>query len=598
MQSYISTPSVFGISYTPNVRHSTRIATDSIVRSRKTWKTLKSNKQLVWAPQVEAALIEGLEKYRPSSITDPLTLKRFPKRNRWIAEYIFRTTGQQRTAKQVGSRLQQLTNTCKDERILRLLSRREYTPEPEIPDTPTWDDAGSTLSSSTTSSPYSPCTPWEFSETSSTSSDVNYFTEKTRCGDASDEPRLSHTSVIIELTPPFTLPPPHSNSRRSSYSEDRESPTDDIGPESVPRLPVIDTTSHQITVHNFNFLPPLAPTVSFMSPILVSTSEFLSCFRVTLRGSLIFTESTEFTLESSSTHCWSDVQKSNHLYVNKFLPHFWQRLYQFEPDDIFQCSIVQQIARKDSVQRNTPEDMNEIIHAVTYCFRPSAVSTASAPTQVPSVGKEGPAVDVSTRQTNDRCSAVVHPPFVPELQLMHPDDTCVTQPGSQSNVSEGAFLNPSPFHGVVQPEVHSYENASVLPQQHLDFVNPGGDCFPPHPYPEITSMPVVRRSHSPDGLDLDSPVREYPFAIPIPPPRFAQPVPHGDTNQHQQLYMFHSRIGAPVYFWLDKNNCDPHPLVSKTGVDSISYEHNLDDCQDSCEFAQQSFVRHHQYGMY
>jgi len=33
-------------------------------------------------------------------------------RNRFISEYIQRTTGKHRTAKQVGSRLQQLRDTC------------------------------------------------------------------------------------------------------------------------------------------------------------------------------------------------------------------------------------------------------------------------------------------------------------------------------------------------------------------------------------------------------------------------------------------------------------------------------------------------------
>ncbi|KAF7373013.1 TEA domain-containing protein [Mycena sanguinolenta] len=43
-------------------------------------------------------------------------------RNCFIAEYIFRTTGKRRSAKQVGSRLQQIRDSCRDEKLLRLLS--------------------------------------------------------------------------------------------------------------------------------------------------------------------------------------------------------------------------------------------------------------------------------------------------------------------------------------------------------------------------------------------------------------------------------------------------------------------------------------------
>ncbi|TFK24842.1 hypothetical protein FA15DRAFT_564446, partial [Coprinopsis marcescibilis] len=38
-------------------------------------------------------------------------LQRFPRRNKMISEYIFRNTGRYRTAKQVGSRIQQLRST-------------------------------------------------------------------------------------------------------------------------------------------------------------------------------------------------------------------------------------------------------------------------------------------------------------------------------------------------------------------------------------------------------------------------------------------------------------------------------------------------------
>ncbi|KAJ7709022.1 hypothetical protein B0H17DRAFT_896083, partial [Mycena rosella] len=50
-----------------------------------------------------------LKKYRPTSYTRQL--RRFPKRNRFISAHIFSVTGVRRTAKQVGSRLQQMRDT-------------------------------------------------------------------------------------------------------------------------------------------------------------------------------------------------------------------------------------------------------------------------------------------------------------------------------------------------------------------------------------------------------------------------------------------------------------------------------------------------------
>ena len=104
---------------------------------RRSWKTLKGKPEAVWPPALEGALIEGehriysfraafadefasiaLEEYRKMEAR-PTTSKygvRYPMRNRFISDYILEKTGKTRTAKQVGSRLQQLRDTCKDGR--------------------------------------------------------------------------------------------------------------------------------------------------------------------------------------------------------------------------------------------------------------------------------------------------------------------------------------------------------------------------------------------------------------------------------------------------------------------------------------------------
>lgn len=56
--------------------------------------------------------LTGLEQYQPDDSRETRLLGRFPMRNRFISDYIFNKTGKRRTAKQVGSRLQQLRDTC------------------------------------------------------------------------------------------------------------------------------------------------------------------------------------------------------------------------------------------------------------------------------------------------------------------------------------------------------------------------------------------------------------------------------------------------------------------------------------------------------
>ncbi|KAF7373036.1 TEA domain-containing protein [Mycena sanguinolenta] len=122
--------------------HTAKEGFQSVLNVRKCWKTLPGG-EAVWPPALEAALIEGksfprkdstpltggigLEHYQPEDCRETRMLGRFPMRNCFIAEYIFRTTGKRRSAKQVGSRLQQIRESCRDEKLLRLLSPMRQT---------------------------------------------------------------------------------------------------------------------------------------------------------------------------------------------------------------------------------------------------------------------------------------------------------------------------------------------------------------------------------------------------------------------------------------------------------------------------------------
>ncbi|KAJ7032160.1 TEA/ATTS domain family-domain-containing protein [Mycena alexandri] len=97
-----------------------RTALQTVLGSRRCWKKLHGED--VWPLHLEAALIEALEQYVPDDSRETNVLGRYRGRNQFIADYIFRQTGEHRTNKQVGSRLQQMRHCTRDPRIRDLLN--------------------------------------------------------------------------------------------------------------------------------------------------------------------------------------------------------------------------------------------------------------------------------------------------------------------------------------------------------------------------------------------------------------------------------------------------------------------------------------------
>jgi len=69
--------------------------------------------QIGFTKTLTNAVALALEKYQLERTWVNKSLDRFPMRNRFISDYIFEVTGKRRTPKQVGSRLQQMRDTCK-----------------------------------------------------------------------------------------------------------------------------------------------------------------------------------------------------------------------------------------------------------------------------------------------------------------------------------------------------------------------------------------------------------------------------------------------------------------------------------------------------
>ncbi|KAF8239605.1 hypothetical protein L208DRAFT_1385576 [Tricholoma matsutake] len=113
------------LSYTPSSEEVTRHADQRIVTGRRSWRMLKGKTEAVWPPNLEAALLEALERYKPLRSGPYGTSGRFPLRNQFISDFIHETTGKRRTPKQVGSRLQQLRDTSKKGKLVDLISRRK-----------------------------------------------------------------------------------------------------------------------------------------------------------------------------------------------------------------------------------------------------------------------------------------------------------------------------------------------------------------------------------------------------------------------------------------------------------------------------------------
>ncbi|KAF8206197.1 hypothetical protein K438DRAFT_1963282 [Mycena galopus ATCC 62051] len=91
--------------------------------NRRSFKNMKDGVKPVWSKQLEGALLQGLERTRHL---------RKVYRNRFISEFIFQETNEFRTAKQVGSRLQQLQQTTKNHGVRQLIKRLPISEEQDL----------------------------------------------------------------------------------------------------------------------------------------------------------------------------------------------------------------------------------------------------------------------------------------------------------------------------------------------------------------------------------------------------------------------------------------------------------------------------------
>ncbi|KAG6811732.1 hypothetical protein H0H92_006084 [Tricholoma furcatifolium] len=312
----------------PSVDNSkTQDVFQSIVKGRKSWKTLRGG-EVVWPPELEAALLEGnhllfisylnsddrhafptgLAAYVPDDSRETRLLGRFPMRNRFISDFIFNKTGTKRTAKQVGSRLQQLRDTCGGKKLMKLLSpyhpvRSHYNNNCKV-----LDDSDSASESSVPSTP----------------TDTEFRIP------GSPRPPPSRKIIHIDLLPPSASSSPPLNPNTDwSCSND------------VIRIAPCARHFHAID-----------PTVAFVAPAAVTAQ---SSFVVYYHGSTVFSETTELTAAGPAP----DRTDGAVLYSTSLVPGFWSKLSR--SSDPTQYTIVQDVMTIE-------DDSTSIIFSAMYKF--------------------------------------------------------------------------------------------------------------------------------------------------------------------------------------------------------------------------------------
>ena len=319
----------------------------SIVKGRKSWKSLKGG-EIVWPPELEAALIEGeldhvpcapqsdrrrnlasisgLENYQPDDSRETRLLGRFPMRNRFISDWIFEKTGKRRTAKQVGSRLQQLRDTCGGKKrtyfqpcssryseisfystVLKLLSPIRSLPRPTTP--PPKKDSQMThaspssvydYESSSESSASSPPTP---TEAHTTLQSLLYRGVARRVEEA------PNTIVYIDVVTAPLSP----IASEQSWTPSKEALAEERSwSERGFKVARASQRPRHIT--------EIEPTITFMSPATVSAR---SHFTVHTDDGVVFSETTPLEVIGSSPASTTD---GSLLYKTLLVPGFWETI--------------------------------------------------------------------------------------------------------------------------------------------------------------------------------------------------------------------------------------------------------------------------------
>ncbi|KAG1862063.1 hypothetical protein DFJ58DRAFT_744079 [Suillus subalutaceus] len=342
---------------------STEDILQTIMKIRKSWKTLKGNTEPVWPPHLEATMLKGLQEYGPVHSREAHTLSRFPQRNQFISDYIYRKTGKHRSTKQIGSRLQQFKDTLEGRELIDSLQ---------------FHDARSEVDLSRRFSPHShgfedefnPSTSSLYSNSSTPSNDSSSTCSSTGSSISSGQYRDMSSSKRTHLpdtrTPVYIDILPESSSFSSSSS-------------SRSRVPLSSPyrSLQGVAAHTSSGTPRpirnIDSTVTFVSP---STVIGKSSYIVLLDGAPIHSEDTK--LECVGPYFTGSSDDGPLLYSTALVPKYWETLCKSPDPTVY--TIIQDVyrtlgpgipARSSGRPRPVP------IFSATYHFRYSVTPTSS-----------------------------------------------------------------------------------------------------------------------------------------------------------------------------------------------------------------------------
>ncbi|KAG2064305.1 hypothetical protein BDR04DRAFT_1110309 [Suillus decipiens] len=324
------------------------------MKVRKSWKTLKGNAEPVWPPSLEAMMLKGLEESVHSR--EARVLCRFPQRNQFISDYIYRKTGKYRSSKQIGSRLQQFKDTLEGRELIDSLlaaptgsevdSRRRFSPHSH-------DESNLSPSSS-------------YSSSSTSSNDSSSTGSSTSSGRHHNMPSSKRNHLPDTRTPVYIDILPESSSFLSSSSSRSRAPF------SSPYQP-----SQGVVAHTSDTPRPIRDidsTVTFVSP---STVIGKSSYIVLLDGAPIHSEDTK--LECVGPYFTSSSGDGPLLYSTALIPKFWETLCKSPDPTVY--TIIQDVYRTldpEAPARSSGRSHPVIIFSATYHFRYSV--SVHAPT--------------------------------------------------------------------------------------------------------------------------------------------------------------------------------------------------------------------------
>ncbi|KAK0212092.1 hypothetical protein DFS33DRAFT_1248263 [Desarmillaria ectypa] len=275
----------------------------TIYNGRKSWKTLRGG-EMVWPAELEAALIEGLEQYQPDDSRETRLLGRFPMRNRFISEYIFRKTGRRRTAKQVGSRLQQLRETCTGKRLTPCKSPADHLAS-QVMDL------------------LSPCRRPVSSSLIHSQYGSQHGLSSLNCDSASSSGSASVPITPTDEVASFGFPSHEKQSGRHTYCID-------ILPDDVTHRHGSATTSASAITDNAKRISDEPRPIRAIDPTLA----FLSCspiaansnFTVLADGVVVFSEMTSLTLRDTPPVEAAHGTDGALLYTTPLVPGYWKTI--------------------------------------------------------------------------------------------------------------------------------------------------------------------------------------------------------------------------------------------------------------------------------